>query len=35
MTLPQQIAQIVAEKMRNMVEQNEKILDSKFDSNNV
>ena len=35
MTLPQQFAQTIAEKMRNMVEQNEKILDSKFDSNNV
>ena len=35
LTPPQQLAQTIAEKIGNMVEQNEKILDSKFGSNNV
>jgi len=34
-TSPQQLAQTIAEKMGNLVEQNEKTLDNKFGSNNM
>jgi len=35
LTSPQQLAQTIAEKIGNLVEQNEKMLDNKFGSNNV
>jgi len=35
LTSPQQLAQTIAEKIGNLVEQNEKTLDNKFGSNNV